>query len=147
MLTIPHFIEFVKYLQNNAVPDKDELLNEILEKKDPWRSEWLDAYFIYKNDEMYIAYDHRLVGNTLRPSHTQKLEDCLEEEEYIDLMSANSQGLPTKKVKKQEIYYYPPSKNTIARFVANSGRADLYCFGNPSYADAALGVRAARPKN
>jgi len=68
------------------------------------------------------------------------ISDC-----FVDL-SFNNQGLsssrsPQEKYKKGEnIYFYYPRKDCVARFVADSDRANLYCYGNPSDSYASLGV-------
>src|SRR3989344_5878972 len=43
MLTILQFVSFINYLK--SVPSYHPILDEILTVRDPWRSEWLDAYF------------------------------------------------------------------------------------------------------
>ena len=109
MLTIKQFVETVNYLENNSVPDKDSILDEIFNprKENRYRGEWLDAYFTEKRGEMYIAQNHRIKGKRLVPlTLAEKLEDCLMEQKYIDLSSANSQGLPTIESSKQDVFYY-----------------------------------------
>lgn len=74
------------------------------------------------------------------------LEDCLEDDCYIDLDSLNSQGFPTKKstfkdyIPGRVIMFYRPQKNKNAGFSADSGGAGLGCGRNPQYSNPALGV-------
>ena len=42
------------------------------------------------------------------------------------------------------VYFWHPRNGAVAWFVANSGRADLYCNGYPSDSGGVLGVRAAK---
>ncbi len=142
------FLKFIDYLKTNTtVPDREQILDDILEKKDPWRGQWLDSKYFEKDGELWLAYDHRPdKKGRLRADSKEKLEDGLREDGYIDLASFTQQGLPTKKVSKKDIYYYAPVASTVARFGANSDWADLYCYGDPTGCGVRLGVRAARKK-
>ncbi|HTY44302.1 MAG TPA: hypothetical protein VMC80_03595 [Patescibacteria group bacterium] len=65
------------------------------------------------------------------------LEDCLQEDCWAEIESANSQGLLTRKSSHQNyeagkvVYFYHPRKNSVARFDANSDRADVSCDRDP----------------
>ena len=148
MLTIPQFFDFVSYLQGNssACPERDQILDEILTHRYPWRSEWLDAKFFEKDGEMYIDYNHRIVGKRLTPQDTKKLEDCLRSNGHFDVSSLNNQGMPTKGSRKQDVYFYSPTDGAVAGFVAGSEWAILNCGRNPAYTNSLLGVRVAREK-
>ncbi|MDD5649475.1 MAG: hypothetical protein PHF86_03530 [Candidatus Nanoarchaeia archaeon] len=149
MLTIPQFIEFLKYTKTN----NPEIYNDIIEVRDPWRAEWLDADFKVKNKKLYINYNHILdsKGNLI-PKNLELLENCLMEDKTpgIDLESwlnnSIKQGLPKKDVNSGSLYYYCPMKdnNSVVGFVAGSGGASLDCSGNPHDASVALGVRPAK---
>ena len=57
MLTVPEFIEFLKYLKSQ--PNNQEyqkIYREITEVRCPWRVELLDASFKVKNEKLYINY-------------------------------------------------------------------------------------------
>ncbi|MBI2632496.1 hypothetical protein HYW75_05820 [Candidatus Pacearchaeota archaeon] len=118
---------------------------EIFAKKDPWRGEWLDAYF-EENDikgEYSISYNHYLSGKELKPGISEPLQDCLRIKEYLFHLRFNGQGLP---IKEENFNYFPPYNNSVAWFYADSGRAILSCDGDPSDTDSSLGVRHARKK-
>ena len=103
---------------------------------------------------MYINYNHVsdssgnlvpknsevLDRNTLMSDKTPgiSLENFLEK-------NHTSQGLPNKKVKSGDLYYWNPrsDNNSVARFVAVSDRALLYCVV-PSDRDSVLGVFAVK---
>ncbi len=126
------------------------IYEEICEVRSPWRSEWLDAKFNVEpqTSSSFISYDHRLQSDgTLKPEvNMEKLENHVKDNCWIDESSFNKQGLPTKKSSKQNLYYWGPSNNSVAGFVANSDRAYLYCCRIPSNSYSALGVRATASK-
>jgi hypothetical protein len=149
MPTIPEFIEFLKYAKDNF----QDIYKDITEVKDPWRAEWLDADFKTKGKDLYINYNHILdsKGN-LVPKNSDIIDKNtlmtdktpgISLDDYINNNFTN-QGLPNKKVKSGDLYYWFPRSddNSVAGFYASSGRAYLYCYRNPSYAISSLGVRA-----
>ena len=150
MLTIPEFVEFLKYTKVNH----KDIYDDITEVKSPWRSEWLDADFKVKGEQLYVNYDHTLdsSGNLIPKNSEVLIGDSLMTnktpgislEDYLD--NHTSQGLPKSDIKDGKLYYYAPMKGneSVARFSANSGRAFLSCRGDPSYTDSDLGVRAVR---
>ena len=147
MPTIPQFIGFLNYLKGDyqrvGVKEKQEaeqILDEILTLRSPWRAEWLDARFEEKGEELYIHYNHRTIKGELK-SQSEKLEGCLMEDCYVDVFNPNKQGLPTKKT-NSGIYYWHPRDNRVARFDADSGRVNLDCDRNPDNSDDSLGVRS-----
>lgn len=162
MLTIREYIDFLTLLKSDRIivdlfngleqritaEERERIYKNITEKKDPWRSEWLDADFKVVNETLHINYGHHMVNGSLQPTASEPLEKCLMEDGYIDLFSANRHGLPTRKNKKQEFYYFKPltDNNSVAGFGANSDWAYLNCYGNPQVSNPALGVRAARAK-
>ncbi|MDP1695979.1 MAG: hypothetical protein Q8L29_03635 [archaeon] len=137
MLTPYQFMEFIKYLQNNSIPDKDKILDEILTVREPYRSEWLDAKFSEQGKDMFIEHFGQ------KPA---KLEKCVAREGWVDMNSYNSQGMPTKTIKKHELYFYPPTADTVAGFSADSNGASLDCDRDPTNSYTSLGVRPAREK-
>ena len=130
----------------------DNILDEIITKRAPYRAEWLDADFKVKNDKLYVNYNHKLVGNDLVPQKSELLEECLMEDKTpgIDLdnllINSTKQGLPKKNVSSGSLYYWYPrsDNNSVARFNADSDRTWLYCDGYPSSSDGGLGVRRAK---
>jgi hypothetical protein len=160
MPTIPHFIEFIKYLKNGYTDrrEAEQILDDILTVRDPWRGEWLDADFKVVNnnlnfntvnDKLNIIYNHRFKGGSLN-GHSEPLEQCLmvDKTPGIDLDSwlnnHTKQGLPKEKTKKGSLYYWHPRRdnNSVAVFDAGSGGSCLGCSGGPSSSNAALGVFA-----
>ncbi|MEK6915550.1 MAG: hypothetical protein AABW89_03350 [Nanoarchaeota archaeon] len=124
-----------------------KVYNEIVQVREPWRAEWLDAKFIEQGGVLSIHYGHKLTGTDLVPSNTEVRQPHLMDNDYIDLQSANNQGLPTKNSRTQTLYFWNPSNGTVARFDAGSGGAVLSCYGGPADRVAGLGVRPAREKN
>ena len=123
-----------------------QVYNEIAEKRDPWRAEWLDARFTKIGGALSINYNHHLSGGNLTAGKSEILEAYLEENSWIDVTSFNKQGLPTRKSSTQKLYYWPPIDGTVARFYADSGWAGLSCGWDPSGTYGGLGVRACRAK-
>ncbi len=144
MPIIPEFIEFLKHLKNNPNQENTEIYKDITEVRSPWRAEWLDADFKVKKRKLHINYNHVLdsQGN-LQPQNSEKLEACLMENCYADILNPNKQGLPTEKSDNQEFYFWAPMKdnNSVARFVAISDGAYLNCDRGPTNSNASLGVR------
>ena len=148
MLTPAEFIEFLKYIK---ATDKN-LYNEITEVRNPLRAEWLDADFKTKGEDLYINTNHVLNENgILVPKNSEILDKNtlmkdknpgISLDDYI-MNNHISQGLPSKDVKSGDLYYWSPGKdnNSVARFGADSGGADLGCSGDPSFGDSNLGVR------
>lgn len=81
----------------------------------------------------------------------EPLEECLMQDCYVTL-DFTSQGLPIKELPIQEyiqgenILYWHPIENSVARFLASSDWAGLLCNRLPQYSDSVLGVRAAKIK-
>jgi len=134
MITLPEFIEFLKYSKTNL----PNVYKEITELRSPWRAEWIDADFKVKNNKLCINSEI-LDKNTLMEDRQISLEDYLNN-------NHTSQGLPSKKVKSGNLYYWYPrsDNNSVASFFALSVRADLNCNWGSSYGDSDLGVRAVR---
>ena len=150
MPTLPEFIEFLKYTKTNN-PD---IYEDITAVRDPWRSEWIDADFKLKNKKLYINSNHILDSNGNPIPQSSEILDpkTLMQDKTpgisLDHYLANhtTQGLPTKKTKDGNLYYWTPIKNnnSVAWFSANSGRAGLNCQGDPAGRSSNLGVRAVR---
>lgn len=154
MLTIRQFADFLNLLKSGKAFDgtgklvrKEKLesvFNEIVEVRDPWRSEWLDAKF----EGGSIIY-HTLNGNNLEEIN-EPLANYIKTDKIpgisLDdwLKRANYQGLPVPKTNKGRLCYWAPADGSVAGFYADSGRVDLDCGRNPVFAGASLGVRSAR---
>ncbi len=144
MPTIPEFIEFANYLKNGYQNRKeaDAILDEIFTARDPWRAEWLDAYFEKQGKDMYVL--------TKNKTQKEKIEDYLQKDKTpgIDLdnwlSNPTKHGLPRENIKEGKLYYWSPENGRVARFVADSDWAGLDCYGVPDYSYASLGVRACR---
>ena len=151
MPTIPQFIAFIKYLKTDyplkgatEKQEAEQILDDILTIKNPWRAEWLDARFEKKNDQWFIHYNHRTTPQGLKPQNSEPLEQCLMQDQRIDLTdwlkNPTSQGLPKQRIKQGSLYYWHPRADYVARFGANSVRANLDCYRSPDDADPSLGV-------
>ena len=114
---------------------------------------WLDAYFEKKDDEFYILTEHRTQtdssGNKkLVSNKTEKLEQCLIENCFVDFKSLNSQGLPITKdlnqkyIQGENIKFWSPTNDRVAWFFAYSDWALLDCGRNPDDTVSNLGVFA-----
>jgi hypothetical protein len=113
---------------------------------------WLDALF--KADRvkgLYMETDHRVVmqaGNKVLKGAGVSLDSHLTNTDGLVDLSFNKQGLATTKSQKsnyaqgKNIYFWYPRENAVARFVANSDGAYLYCYRYPSYSNSSLGVFA-----
>jgi len=150
MLTIPEFIEFIKYLKQNPNQENDKVLDEVLTVRKPWRFEWLDANFKVINKKLHINYNHRTINGELKPLNSEPLEDCLMEDNVLGidleywLNNPTKQGLPGKDTPDGKLYCWCPMKdnNSVAGLYADSVGAILsYCL-NPILSGSALGVFA-----
>ena len=143
-------LESGKQLYNglgNRISSKEskQILDEIVGIRNPIRGERLDASFRIVGKHIFIDYNHRFVDGELKPQSSEPLEDCLMENCYVDILSANRQGLPTRRY-NNGVYYIYPRDVTVARFGAISGKVGLYCVWDYRYSDPALGVRRAKIK-
>jgi len=163
MLTLPEMYDFIQQLKEGIeglievhnVSNDIILIDELIKIYDEmlkignWRAEWLDARFEKRKDGLYVHYDHRIQqDDSLKPLKTEKLEDCVREDCYVDLSSFNKQGMPIKKLNVQSyvqgknIYYWSLVNGKVARLFAVSAGAYLDCSRDPSGLDDRLGVRA-----
>ena len=149
MMPTPYqFREFLKLIRDSKSPEHKKIFNEVVEVRDPWRSEWLNARF--ENDDKGKPY---LVSENIRVNgkyQTQKqlLSNYLDSDKtpgisLDDWLNSNApHGLPIPKTSKGKLYYWAPVNGCVARFDAGSGRADLGCIGGADYSYPSLGVRA-----
>ena len=150
MLTIPEFTEVLKYTREN----EQDVYNEIMQVRSPWRAEWLDADFKMKDGKLYINSNHIYNENgDLNPQSSRILQKNTLMKDKTPGISLDSwlenptkQGLPRKDIKEGDLYYWNPrsNNNSVAGFDAGSDGAYLFCSWNPSDWDSDLGVRAVR---
>jgi hypothetical protein len=170
MLNPRQYVDFLKMLRSGQGYDETgnavsgsvlaEILNDIVEVRDPWRAEWLDARFSNKRtgrkelvipvNQMHITY-HVLDNGSLREV-AEPLDNYLGSDKTpgIDLnswLSDNEHGLPKQNIQDGQLYFWHPRTERVARFGANSDWAYLGCGGGSGYHDSSLGVRVARAKN
>ena len=154
MPTIKQTWELINYLRTDLNnPEFRRVYDDILKKtsKD-WHGEWQNAKFVKEKDGMYLQ-EVRFENGNLVISRKRKLEDCLMENGFANINSTNTQGLLTTRSSKstyvqgENIYFYYPRNGRVARFVAITDRAYLYCDGNPSNRNDLLGVRGVREAN
>lgn len=143
MPTIPEFLAYLKYLRSvPSSPEFHNIYNEITEKREPWRAEWLDAYFEERQDGLWILTENK--------AKAEKLEDCLMTNKYpginldelISGVNVTSQCIPKSNISNGVLYYSHPRNSAVARFDALSGKAIFNCSRNPSSKDSSIGVFA-----
>jgi hypothetical protein len=133
----------------------EKYLMDIVKVQSPWRAEWIDADFKTKEKDLYVNYNHKLNDKGILIPQSKKILDKdtlmidktpgISLKDYI-LKNHTIQGFPNKKVKSGDLYYWNPrsDNNSVARFNASSGRADLSCGRYPSNWGSDLGERAAK---
>jgi len=159
MLTIPEFIEFIKYLKKEIRhpryqdrKEAEQILDEILPGRKPWRAEWLDANFKVINEKLHIDYNNRMINGKLKPLSSELLEDCLMEDKILGinldywLKNPTKHGLPRKDTPYGKLCYWCPMKNnnSVITFLVNSGMLGLDCGRDPGDSGSSIGVRAAK---
>ncbi|MFA5084554.1 MAG: hypothetical protein WC475_04230 [Candidatus Paceibacterota bacterium] len=141
MPTIEEFRQFLIYLRSNSNYENNAIYNEITEFVVPWRSEWLDAYFV-NQDGFYIQTQNRSRG--------EPLEQCLMEDKSSEIVGidfdewlndATKQGLPKPNIKKGHMSYLKPVDGGVTWFRAGPGGAGLNCGRYSSLTSFIVGVR------
>ncbi|MEK6952851.1 MAG: hypothetical protein AABX29_07590 [Nanoarchaeota archaeon] len=119
--------------------------SDITEQRGPWRGEHLDARF--DNEKMIY---HKFVNGKLVPVEEPLEGDTLMRDRQIDLdgwlKNYTRQGLARASTQDGGLAYWPPTANSVARFVAFSDGAVLGCNRDPLGSFAEIGVRVARAK-
>ena len=94
----------------------------------------LDTCFEEKQGALWVAENHKLVGDKLKPQTKQRLQRCVKGNNVLVDLVFNTQKLPTRKSRAREskygknLYFYEPRDGCIAAFNAVSrSRVDLYC--------------------
>jgi len=101
MPTIPQFIEFIKYLKSQPNNQKyQQILDDILTIREPWRANWLDAYFEQRNDGMYVLTKNKTYAEKLEPCLTEDKTPGISLEHWLN--NSTKQGLPKPKCEKGE---------------------------------------------
>lgn len=114
MRQLPDFLKLLKsgkaYDGNGKKIDSkilENIFNDITQVKSPWRAEWIDGDFKYKNSILYLAQSHALDSSgNLIPQYVKRLDKCLIEnripginlEQWIQ--NPTRQGLVRKNSKK-----------------------------------------------
>jgi len=159
MLTIRKFVDFLNLLKTgkaydgngNRISERelDSILDDILTAlRNPWRAEYLDAYFEEKNGVLHINYNHRIKNGKLIALNSEPLEECLMRDKVpginLDswLKTADKHGLPTTRTKNGDLYYWHPRENRVAGFYADSNWAVLDCDWDPESSYPSIGVHA-----
>jgi len=134
------------------IVEQSEILhiyNEITERRNPWRSEWLDAKFEQHDGVWKMIYNHALDASGNLSGKTEGLEECIMDKDCLADLIFNNQGLATTKSgnrnyeQGKNVYFWHPRADRVARFDAGSDWAGLYCGEVPSDTYAVLGVREA----
>ena len=138
MPTMKEFNGFLKYLLDSREEELQNLYKEITEVRNPWRSNWIDAFFEQKADGLYLNSRHVYSGEDsegricVDAQDKKKLEPCLmtdrgkliNETQGINLEewlhNPTSQGLPREDISEGELYFWYPRNGSVAGFVADS---------------------------
>jgi len=159
-LFMRQFPDFLKLLKSGKAYDGngkkidpkilENIFNDITQVKSPWRAEWIDGDFKYKDNKLYLAQSHVLdCSGNLIPQYTKALDECLMKDKTpginLDqwIQNPTRQGLPRKSSEKGDLYYWCPDKdnNSVARFYADDGRTGLNCVGYRDLRGSDRGVR------
>ena len=163
MLSIRQFVDFLTILKSGKayygsgkkVNSRviQSTLNEIIQVRDPWRSENLDAYFINNaSGTLKLNSHHQYDNGILTPKYSLPIGPCLMQDKTpgIDLQdwltNATEQGLPQSTTKSGKLYYWHPRNGAIARFSAGSDGVVLDCGRGPGGRCGSFGVRPSRKK-
>ncbi len=108
---------------------------------------WFDAFFTDENTlHQYHLMNKDAAGKKTLESQSKPALQCpIKENCYVEL-DFNSQGMPLKKSSMQQyqqgqnLYFYFPRSNAVARLSAGAGLVSLDCCRVPRSSDASLGV-------
>ncbi len=147
MPTPYQFREFLKYVRDSKNSEHQKIFKDVVEVRDPWRAQWLNARFEKRKNGLYMISENVLVNGSYQ-NQEQKLDDYLNKDKIPgisldDWLNSNApHGLPASKTKDGSLYFWAPVEGYVARFDAGSDRAVLYCYRDPGVSYASLGVRA-----
>ena len=161
--TIRQFMDFHNYLidcYKNNKPIFDSAGNNLPDKikKDLYKQltshcwTWLNGKFNISEKKKEIEIITGLDSNKNLLTRKEQLNNFLNEDCYVNFNDFYKNGIPNINskyanqnfVKGENIYYWSPIDERVARFYADSDGAGLGCGRNPSYVDSFLGVRAVR---
>lgn len=162
MLTIRQFIDFLSLLKSGNAYDGNgkkidprilaQIFNDIKRSKNSCRTECLDSKFTVELEyQWYITY-HKINPGHIIQEVTEPLENhligsrFLMKSNYVDLFSANKQGLPTKKTMNKNFHYLPPENGSVAVFITSWDYSGLSCRKDPDSIHNGVGVRAVKIK-
>ena len=123
--------------------EKKILLDEMVEKRDPHRAEYFGNRFFKHNGTWYMESRFRVIDNEIKALLRKEIHPKIMMDGWTSFKYFDGDGLATK-LKGKEVYFYPPSNGSVARFGADSAGASLYCYWDPSISFVSLGVREAR---
>ena len=133
MLTPFQFRAVLRYLRDSQ--EYQELYKDIIEVRDPWKAERLNAKFEKREDGMYMISEDALINNKYE-NQILKLDDCLMQDRSISLDewldSTTPHGLPPANISTGDLFYWSPINKHVAGFDANAAsRVYLCCDGSP----------------
>ena len=160
------FTEFLKLLKSGRAlegkgtqvnsSELENILNEIIEVRGPYRAEWLDHKYssqskgLFKGKEMCVTY-HKFDSSGNLVEFTEPLDEDTLMKNKIPGISLDdwvnhptSQGLPIKTVKEGDLYFWKPIEGRVTGLIAGAGWAGLVCVGDASNSNANLGVRSTK---
>lgn len=138
MLNLFEYIKFLEHVRTNN-PD---IYEDITAVRKPTRGEWIDAFFEQRKDEMYVLTDNKTKSEKLDSYLSNDKTPGIDLESWIK--SPTKQGLPKSNIKDGSLYYWAPENGCVARFYADSDRANLGCGRDPRGSYGWLGVRRAK---
>ncbi len=167
MLSPDLFAEFLRLLKSEKrlydglgnlinLMEGQKIKEEITEKRNPWRSEWLDNKYVKQGGIFGIGSKLAVVYHKFDSSG--KLVEVIEKIDADTMMqnktpginleywinNPTSQGLPKQNNPEGSLVYWYPRDGNVAGFIADAGRVVLCCGGDPAYSYPALGVRRAK---
>ncbi len=133
----------------NLIPldERAYIFNDITEKRNPYRAEWLHVEFKEKGKKLYITTPRIQSDGKVIIQEEELDKDTLMEDKKPGisledwLKNPTLQGFPRKKIKAGALFYWFPRNNTVARFYADSDRVGLDCDGDRRFSDPCLGLR------
>ena len=158
MLTLPEFLEFVKYLRDSKNPKYLELYENIFKVNNKsWRPEYFDSVFKLQSNQLYVNSSHLFEsnGNLLPKSSLILDKDTLMQDKKISLdwmldFNCTRQGLPRYDVLEGDLYYSHPQHedNLVVALGALHNCPALICnWRSPNSPNSTAGVRPCfRPK-
>jgi len=126
-----------------STQEKQQRLDEMVARRDPWRAEYFGNRFFEHNRKGYMESGFRVINNEIKPTSVKEINPLMPNG-WTSFKYFDENGLAIKLKGQVEVYYYAPVNGSVAGFNADSDGAYLGCNGNPSISNAGLGVREAR---